>query len=98
MPRESSVRLRPEVYEADRLDALCLHLVEGPDAGRLLFQVAVELVEARAPVAQVRLELAALFLVKRQRDLLVAAFVPAELPRIDPPGRQRDDLRSARRP
>ena len=45
------------VDESDRLHALRLHLVERSDAPRLPAQVAVELVEAGAPVTHVRLEL-----------------------------------------
>ena len=74
-----SVRLRPQVHEADRLHALRLHFVERPDAPRLLLQVAVELVEALAPVAHVRLELTPLVVVEVEGDLGVLALVAVEL-------------------
>ena len=50
-----SVRLRPEVDEADRLDALCADLVEVADALRLALEVAVELLEARCARSACRL-------------------------------------------
>ena len=75
----ASIRLRPEVHETDRLDTPCLHLVERPYPTRLLLQIPVELLEAHAPVAHVRLKLASLFLVERQRDLLVLTLVAGEL-------------------
>src|SRR5262245_31544280 len=65
----ASVALGPEVYEADRLDALRLNLVEVANPVGLDPEVAVELCEPAPPRAHVGLELPLLFLVEAEREL-----------------------------
>ena len=77
----SSVRLRPEVDEADRLDALRAHLVEVGDALGSRSRSRVELLEAPLPGAHVRLELAALLLVEVERELRRARSRGGRAPR-----------------
>ena len=60
--RPLSPRIRPKIYQPKRLHPLGPHRVELPNSGRLRFQVAVELSEARAPRGDIRLPLTFLFL------------------------------------
>src|SRR3990172_10460532 len=77
--RRASIGLRPQVDQADRLNPLGAHLVELADALGLPLEVAVELLEARAPGAHVGFELAPLVVVEAERELLELRLGPREL-------------------
>src|SRR3990172_5598540 len=68
--RRASIGLRPQVDQADRLNPLGAHLVELTNAPGLPLEIAVELLEARAPGAHVGFELAPLVVVEAERELL----------------------------
>src|SRR5271157_2223668 len=66
-----SPRHRPEIDEADGLDALGLDLVERPDAFGIGGQFLVDRVEAILPMPLVRFELALLVVVEIKQELRV---------------------------
>src|SRR5437773_9814524 len=66
----TSVALGPEIDEANRLDALGLHLVELANPVRLDSEIAVELRKPAPPRADVGLELPFRVLVEAERELL----------------------------
>lgn len=70
-----SVRLRPEIDQAHRLNSPSANLVKGADALRLPLQVAVELLKAATPSVHVGLQLSLFFCFEAQSQLVGLAFV-----------------------
>ena len=74
---------RPEVDDADRLQALRADFVAGEDAGGLLLDLAVDLRQPRTPGPDVQLALAPLFLcveVETQLRVVEAVEIPLDAP------------------